>query len=219
MPGQFVYHSTYRYFRSINYRVYENCELFYTRGSIFRSEKDILWKWYFSPSRDTLFFAFLPGPLCLNSSLFCIYFTLLLPLFSFSFPFLPFSFPVLPFFFYIFPLFSLPLFIFFPPNHIGLIFPPLGGSGRYFPIYRPLFYPKELAFNKSLNNKTFFIKKVELVRCGSGSGWSTAVPINHFYLWAPPRMSSFLLHLQASCPRVFLFENWALERVCAADSL
>ncbi len=76
----------------------------------------------------------LSWPFYLNSSLFCIYFTLLLPLFSFSFPFLfhsPFSFhspffsfpflfiPLSTFFFYIFPLFSLPIFIFFPPNDIG----------------------------------------------------------------------------------------------------
>jgi hypothetical protein len=48
-------------------------------------------------------FLILSGPFCLNSSLFCIYFTRLLPIFSFSFLFLPFSFPLFPCFFYISP--------------------------------------------------------------------------------------------------------------------
>ncbi len=82
-----------------------------------------------------------PPPTFLNSSLFCIYFTLLLPLFSFSFPllpfsfpFLPFSFPFLPFSFTFSPFFPSPFHI-FSPNDIGWYSPPQGG---YFPIYRPL---------------------------------------------------------------------------------
>jgi hypothetical protein len=70
---------------------------------------------------STPILAFLP-----YSSLFCIYFTLLLPLFSFSFPFLPFSFPFLPFPFTFSPFFSSPLPIFSPECH-RLIFPPPGG--------------------------------------------------------------------------------------------
>jgi hypothetical protein len=62
-------------------------------------------------------FQFLFCPFCLNFSLFCIYFTHLLPIFSLllspyflSFPFLPFSH------------FPLPIFIFFPPKLYRLIF-------------------------------------------------------------------------------------------------
>ncbi len=64
-----------------------------------------------------------------NSSLFCIYFTFLLPIFSFSFKFDPFSLTS-PFF--LFP------FSYFSPNGIGLYSPLGGGRAGYFPIYRPL---------------------------------------------------------------------------------
>ncbi len=56
-------------------------------------------------------------PFCLNSSLFCNYFTLLLPLISFSFRFLPFSFPFLPFSFTFPSYFSSPFHIFSPKLH------------------------------------------------------------------------------------------------------
>ncbi len=80
-------------------------------GSIFippsPSEKDIF------PPLTTCHFRLLLWPFTLNSSLFCIYFTLLLPLLPFSFPFFLF---LSPFFLFLlrFPPFSLPLFIFSP---------------------------------------------------------------------------------------------------------
>ncbi len=119
------------------------------QGSIFRSENDIyfppLLKLYFSPFSRHVVFRLPSWPFCFNCSLFCIYFTLLLPLFSFSFPFLTFFFPLSyfflspssfflsPFFLFLSPFFlfllhflpfSLGLFIFFPPNDIGLYPPP-----------------------------------------------------------------------------------------------
>jgi hypothetical protein len=92
------------------------------QGSLFRSENDI----YPPPLLKMIFFPFLlhivfplpSWPFCLNSSLFCNYFFLLLPLFSFSFPFLPFSFFFLPFSFTCSPFFSSPFHI-FSPNSIG----------------------------------------------------------------------------------------------------
>ncbi len=126
--------------------------LTFLQGSIFRSENVIysppLLKMIFFPLLWHVVFWLPLWPFCPNSSLFCNYFTLLLPLFSFSFPiffsfpffpfyfpFLPFSFPFLPFSFTFSP-FSLRLFIFFPPNDISWYPPPRGGG--YFPIYRPL---------------------------------------------------------------------------------
>ncbi len=88
------------------------------------------WKWYFFPLSRHVVFRLLSWPFFLNSSLFCICFTLLLPLFSFSFPFLPFSFPFLPFSFTFSPFFSLPFHIFSPKWH-GLIFPPPRGGGVF----------------------------------------------------------------------------------------
>jgi hypothetical protein len=74
-------------------------------------------------------FLLLSFPFCLNSSLFCIYSTLLLPSFSFSFPLSSF------FLFYLH-LFLFSFSYFFLRWH-WLIF--LGGrGGGYFPIYRPL---------------------------------------------------------------------------------
>jgi hypothetical protein len=64
--------------------------------SMFWSENDI-----FSPLVTHLF-QLLSSPFCLNSCLFCIYFTLLLPIFSFSFRFSSVFFPRSSFFFYIF---------------------------------------------------------------------------------------------------------------------
>ncbi len=89
-----------------------------------RSENDI-----FPLPYPSFFYSYRPL-FCLNSSIFGIYFTLLLPIYSFSFPYLPCSFPFLPFsftfssfFFYIFSLFYFPFHI-FPPNDIGrYIFP------------------------------------------------------------------------------------------------
>ncbi len=97
------------------------------------------WKWYFFPLLWHVIFRLPSWPFYLNSSLFCNYFTLLLPLFSFSFPFLPFTFPFLsPFFLFLlhFPYFSLRLFIFFPPNDIAWYLPPQGGGeGGIFPVF------------------------------------------------------------------------------------
>jgi hypothetical protein len=80
-----------------------------------------------------------------NSSLFCIYFTLLLPIFSFLSHFILF-----PSSFFLsllhFPSFSFPLFIFFPPNDTADIPPPReGGWEEYFPIYVPL-KPSDLIY-------------------------------------------------------------------------
>ncbi len=76
------------------------------------------WKWYSPPPRDIRFST--STPFCLNSSLFCNYFILLLLLFSFSFPFLPFSCPFSPFLF---------TFSYFSPKWHWLIFPvPPGGQ-------------------------------------------------------------------------------------------
>ncbi len=98
-----------------------------SQGSIFRSENDI----YPPPLLKIIFFLLslhvifrLPSwPFCLNSTLFCNYFTLLLPLSHFLSPFFLFLLH--------FPPFSLRLFIFFPPNDIGWYFPPPRG-GRVF---------------------------------------------------------------------------------------
>ncbi len=92
------------------------------------------WKLYFLPLSQHVFLGLPSWPFCLNSSLFCNYFTPLFPFFSFLSPFFLF-------FLLHFPLFSLRLFIFSPKWH-QLIFPPPGGEGGgvvgYFPIYRPL---------------------------------------------------------------------------------
>jgi hypothetical protein len=73
-----------------------------------------LLKMLFVPLSKHVIFRLPSWPFCLNSSLCCIYFILLLPIFSFSFPFLPFF----PFSFFLFllhfPPLSLRLFIFFP---------------------------------------------------------------------------------------------------------
>ncbi len=76
-------------------------------------------------------------PFCLNSSIFCIYLTLLLPLFSFSFPFLPYSSPFLPFSFTFSPFLFFAFSYFFPLMTSADIRPSPRGGG-YFPIYRPL---------------------------------------------------------------------------------
>ncbi len=94
--------------------------------SIFRSKNNMFppppfWKWYFSSSCDKRFFLLPSWPFCLNSPLFYIYFTLLLPLFSFSFPFLPFSFK--------FSLISSPFHIFSHKWHRLIISSPWGGGG------------------------------------------------------------------------------------------
>ncbi len=109
--------------------------LWVNQGSIFWSENDIyppplFWKLYSYPLLGHIIFWLLSWLFCLNSSLFCIYFTLLLP---------PPSHFLSPFLFFLlhFSPFSLCLFIFFPPYDIGWYFSPLGGGG-YFPIYRPL---------------------------------------------------------------------------------
>ncbi len=97
--------------------------LFYFQGYRFWSP---FWKWYFFLLLRHIIFRLPSCPSCLiNSSLICIYFTLLLPLFFL--------------FLLHFPPFYLPLFIFFPPNDIGWYFPSPLGAGGYFPIYRPLF--------------------------------------------------------------------------------
>ncbi len=70
-----------------------------------------LLKIIFFPLSGHVIFRLPSRPFCLNSSLFCIYFTLLPLLLSFSYPFLCF--------YFIFPPFSLRLFIYFPPNYIG----------------------------------------------------------------------------------------------------
>ncbi len=114
----------------------------HSQGSIFPSKSDIypppplLKMIFFSPLATCRFSTPIVAFFFLNSSLFCIFFTLLLPLFSFSFPFFPFSFPFLPFSFTFSPFFSSPFHIFSPKCH-RLIFPPSGGGG-YFPVYRPL---------------------------------------------------------------------------------
>ncbi len=105
------------------------CSLFWIcQGSIFRSENDIYSpppseNDIFSPLATHCFFLLPSWPFCLNSSLFCNYFTRLLPLFSFSFPFLPFSFTYSP-------LFSSPFHIFSPKWH-RLISPSQGGGGIF----------------------------------------------------------------------------------------
>ncbi len=92
-------------------------------------------KWYFFPLSRHVVFPLPSWPFFLNSSLFCIYFTLLLPLFSFPFPFLLFSFPFLPFSFTFSPFFLFTFSYFFPQMTPADIPPP---RGRYFPIYGPL---------------------------------------------------------------------------------
>ncbi len=92
------------------------------------------WKWCF-PLSPFVIFLLLLWPFSLNSSLFHIYFPLLLPLFLLSSPFFHFLSPFLLFLLH-FPLFSLPLFVFYIPKW-KLADISLGGGGRYFPIYRP----------------------------------------------------------------------------------
>ncbi len=91
------------------------------------SENDIF------PPLGTFVFWLLSCLFCLNSSLFSIYFTLLLHIFSFSFP-------LSPFFSLTFSLFSLPLCIFFPWITSADIFPSLGGGG-YFSYIDPWAWP------------------------------------------------------------------------------
>jgi hypothetical protein len=77
-----------------------------SQGSIFRSENDIysplLLKMIFFPLSRHVIFKLPSWPFCLNSSLFCNYFTftsrflIFFPHSSFSFPFLPFSFTFSP---------------------------------------------------------------------------------------------------------------------------
>ncbi len=78
-------------------------------GSIFWSKT--FPKTMFFPLTQYVTFQLLLCPFCFNSSIICIYFTLLLRIFSFSFPFLPSSFTFSPS--------SLPFFTFSPPNDIG----------------------------------------------------------------------------------------------------
>ncbi len=83
------------------------------------SENDIF------PPLATRCFRLPSWPFCLNSSLFCINFTLLLLLSHFLSPVFLFHLYFLPF--------SLPLFIFFPPNDISWYFPfpPRRGEGIF----------------------------------------------------------------------------------------
>ncbi len=107
----------------------------YTRGLYFGPKTIFIpppfWKWYFFPLSRHVVFRLPSWPFCLNSSLFCNYFTLLLPLFSFSFPFLPF----LSLFYLLllhFPsFFSSPFSYFFPQMTSADI----SRGGEYFPIY------------------------------------------------------------------------------------
>ncbi len=88
-------------------------------------------KMIFFPLSQYVIFQPPSWPFCLNSSLYCNYFTLLLPLFSFSFLFLPFSFSFLPFSITFSPFFSSPFSYFFPQMTSADIFPPpppQGGS-------------------------------------------------------------------------------------------
>ncbi len=103
-----------------------------SQESLFWSESDIyyppFWKWNFFPLSHHVVYQLQSCPFRLNSSLSCIYFTLLLDIFPLSICFLPFTPTFSPF--------SLPLFIFSPKWH-RLIFPPTGGEW-YSPVYRPL---------------------------------------------------------------------------------
>ncbi len=98
-------------------------------------------------------FRLISWPFCLNSSLFCIYFSLLLPLFSFSFPFLSLH-PISSFSFTFPPIFSFPFHI-FPPNDISWYFPP--GGGLFSNIYsRPLYPGGLLIFYLSQVSKALY---------------------------------------------------------------
>ncbi len=105
-------------------------------------------KWYLFPYPKMIFFPlswyivfqFLSLPFCLNSSLFCIYFTLYFP-FLFFFPHSSFLFPLSSFYCLLhFPPLSLPLFIFFPPNDIGWYFFLPRGVGIIFQYIDPCAY-------------------------------------------------------------------------------
>jgi hypothetical protein len=116
------------------------------QGSIFRSENYIyspsLLKMIFSPFRDKSFILLPSWHFCIISSLFCIYFTLLLPLFSFSFTFLPILSPFFLCLLHFHPFSHSPFHI-FPPNDLGCYSPlPLRGERGYFPVYRPLVQPE-----------------------------------------------------------------------------
>ncbi len=101
---------------------------------------------FFPPLRTYCYFTPIVA-FCLDSSLFCIYFTLLLPLFYFLFSlFLPFSFPIIPF-----SLTFSSFFIFFPWMPSTDIPPPRGGD---ISIYRTLGeYEKKFKTRKMLNEK------------------------------------------------------------------
>ncbi len=106
------------------YREVTSCAShFIQRNKYFSAGVSILiQKWYscptpppkmrFLPLFATHGFWLLFCPFYLNSSLFCIYFILLLPIFSFFSPFFPFTFST----------FFLLLFIYFPPSDIGWYF-------------------------------------------------------------------------------------------------
>ncbi len=94
-------------------------------------------------------------PICLNSSLFCTYFTLLLLIFSFSFSFFPLS-SFLSCIFTLF-LFLLPISYYPPPQMTGWYFPP--GRGGYFPIYRPLHFSKWIFFLLSFPSIFLFCRR------------------------------------------------------------
>ncbi len=111
--------------------------LYFGPKTIFIPPPPPLLKMIFFPLLRHIVFWLPLRPFRLNSSLFCNYFTLLLPLFPFSFPFLSFSFPVplSSFSFYIFPLFLF-AFSYFFPQVTSTDIPPPGGGG-YFRILGP----------------------------------------------------------------------------------
>ncbi len=102
--------------------------LYFGQKTIFIPPPPTFWKLYFIPLSQHIVFRLPSWPFCFNSSLFCIYFTLLLPLFSFSFHFPPFSVPFLPFSFIFSPFFSSPFHIFSPKWHLLICPPPPGGG-------------------------------------------------------------------------------------------
>ncbi len=94
-------------------------------------------KMIFFPLSRHIVFRLPSWPFCLNSSLFCNYFTPLTSPFLLFFPLSSFLFSLSSIFFYIFPPFSLHLFIFCPPNDIGWYFPLPGGGGSIFQYIAP----------------------------------------------------------------------------------
>jgi hypothetical protein len=102
--------------------------LYFGPKTIFITPPPPLLKIIFFPLSGHLVFRLPLWPFYLNSSLFCNYFTLLLPLFSFSFPFSSFFCPLFFLFLLHFPSFSLRLFMFFPQIILADIPPPPGGE-------------------------------------------------------------------------------------------